>query len=525
MADKRGTFQRILFFFSSSKNALFLLILIFFFGFFLRFYNLSNNPPSLYVDEISMGLDAYNVLRTGHDQFGAIMPLFFRSFGDYKLPIYIYLVTGSMELFGKNEFAIRFPSALAGSLTVLLVYFLTCEALHTKNKKKQAAARLIGVIASLLVAISSWNLHFSRGGFEVTVAVFIFVLGMFLAVRYWNHRNPLFLFLSCCSFVAAMYTYQSYRIIVPIIFVIGIFLLVRQKLNRWALIAACFLVFFLSLPLILFSFNPHGIARFSQTSAFTSSNRSSSSFIRVIQDPLILVHNYVSFFSFTYLFRFGDQNNRHQIHDFGLLYLWQLPYIVAGLYLLSKSKDKRIATLLFFFLLVGPIPAALATPSPHSLRVLLGSIGYSMLTALGVYQLLLQKSKWIHPFFLSTIFIAVVLFAYYMHFYHNHYVQEGLLDWGGPCKRVARSIAREKTHVDGIYIDKNLPCIPEYFAFYIPETPLIRVDVRWVKPASLGNKKILYVRPYYGKRLPEHLFTNIYLPGLRSDIFAQLFIL
>ena len=59
---------------------------------FLRSYNLANNPPALYGDELSFAWNAWNILKTGTDEFGVKMPLQFRAFDDYKAPIPVYLL-------------------------------------------------------------------------------------------------------------------------------------------------------------------------------------------------------------------------------------------------------------------------------------------------------------------------------------------------------------------------------------------------------------------------------------------------
>src|SRR3989344_5188900 len=102
------------------------LILIILLAAFLRFYNLSKTPPSLYWDEASLGYNAYSILKTARDEHGQFLPITnFAAFGDYKPPGYIYLTVPSIAIFGVNEFAIRFPSAFFGTLTVLLAFFLT----------------------------------------------------------------------------------------------------------------------------------------------------------------------------------------------------------------------------------------------------------------------------------------------------------------------------------------------------------------------------------------------------------------
>ena len=106
----------------------------------LRFYQLGSNPPSLDWDETSLAYNAYSIIRTGADEYGNAFPLLsIRSFNDSKPPMYVYSLVPSLLLFGKTDFAVRFPSALAGTLTVLFTYFLAKElfrrSLEIRNSK------------------------------------------------------------------------------------------------------------------------------------------------------------------------------------------------------------------------------------------------------------------------------------------------------------------------------------------------------------------------------------------------------
>src|SRR6185437_13530166 len=112
---------------------LFLLIVIL--GFFLRFIDVSQNPPGLYIYEASIGYNAYTILTTGKDEYGIPHPLWFRSFGDYKLPVYIYSVAGAMSIFGKTEFAVRIPSILSGTLTIVFFYLFLKKLLELEKDK------------------------------------------------------------------------------------------------------------------------------------------------------------------------------------------------------------------------------------------------------------------------------------------------------------------------------------------------------------------------------------------------------
>src|SRR3989338_4060059 len=110
-----------------------LIAAIFLLALALRTVNLGDHPPGLTWDEAGLGYNAYSILKTGRDEFGVPFPLIFKSFGDYKPGIYIYLIVPFIALFGLTELAVRLPSAILGSLAVVGVYFLINEILPKKN--------------------------------------------------------------------------------------------------------------------------------------------------------------------------------------------------------------------------------------------------------------------------------------------------------------------------------------------------------------------------------------------------------
>src|SRR5437762_2879939 len=100
---------------------------ILFIAIFLRLFKLPSVPPGANRDEASIGYTAYSLLKTGRDEYARLLPLSFQSFGDWKLPLYIYTTVPFVAVLGTNELAIRLPSALAGIATVVVVYFLVIE--------------------------------------------------------------------------------------------------------------------------------------------------------------------------------------------------------------------------------------------------------------------------------------------------------------------------------------------------------------------------------------------------------------
>ena len=78
----------------------------------LRIYKIGSIPPGLTPDEASLGYNAYSILKTGKDEYGALLPFVFKSFGDFKPGLYIYLTVPAVLIFGLTEFSVRLPSVL-----------------------------------------------------------------------------------------------------------------------------------------------------------------------------------------------------------------------------------------------------------------------------------------------------------------------------------------------------------------------------------------------------------------------------
>ena len=139
-----------------------ILAAIFFLALILRLYRLGQIPPSLNWDEASVGWNGFSLATTGSDEYGKRFPLSIRSFNDYKPPIYTYTTIPIIALLGLSELSVRLPSALAGSVSVLLVYFLVRSLLQLD---KPVGSLKIPLITSLLLAVSPWHLQFSRIAF------------------------------------------------------------------------------------------------------------------------------------------------------------------------------------------------------------------------------------------------------------------------------------------------------------------------------------------------------------------------
>ena len=197
-----------------------ILVAIFTAGLFLYFYKLDGIPNGLYVDEASQGYNAYSIILTGRDEYGKSFPILFRFLAVYTPPIYTYLTTLPVTLFGLSIFSVRVISALSAVLSLFVVYLFLK---FSEVLKKKISA----ILGSLLFLISPWLLLHGRYGHEVTTAFLIFSVGsllLFLALK----RTKLVIY---GFIILSLSTYSSYteRYLVPL-FIIGYLFLFRKKL-------------------------------------------------------------------------------------------------------------------------------------------------------------------------------------------------------------------------------------------------------------------------------------------------------
>ena len=97
-----------------SKKNWIILFLILILGVFLRFWKLGQTPKGFYLDEAALGYNAYSIMETGKDEYSKEWPMLFRSFGDFKAPIYTYLLIPIYKVLGINIWSTRLLSAVAG---------------------------------------------------------------------------------------------------------------------------------------------------------------------------------------------------------------------------------------------------------------------------------------------------------------------------------------------------------------------------------------------------------------------------
>lgn len=505
------------------KYAKLFLVLIILFAGVLRFYNIQNVPPGLYVDEVSSAYNGYSVFKTGVDEHGKPYPLWFEAFGEYKMPGLIYATGLSTYLLGKTEFAVRLPSALLGTLTVLLLYLLVGKilSLDKKNFLKESIYKYLPLLSAFLLAIAPWHIQFSRGAFDATLALFLYVGGFVFFAYYWEKKRLLHLLLGVFLFSLTLYTYNAYRItsVITLLILFGLHFRTFPNLKKHILLSGI-IAFLLMIPVIQFSLTGAGLARFAQTSAF-SDFKNLFLIEKIVDYPATYIKNYLSYFSPNFLFVFGDGIGRHQIAGWGVLYRWMWPFLLIGIYGLLKNSSSLLTRLTALLFLLAPFSAALTAPSPHSLRSLLMVIPISITVAIGL--LFLVNKFWKMRVVLMTIigFVVIFEFAFYLHYYYVHYPKINIFDWGAGRKEIVEKSKKYEKTYSHIVIERQFELAYIYFLFYDAKVMPLAVDSDWKKPKEWANEKVLFIRRHYDGWHTKNVVDVVTIPNQNNDIIAE----
>ncbi len=460
---------------------LLLVLVILFIALFLRLYRVTEVPPSLNWDEVSIGYNAYSILKTGRDEWGRFLPLHFKSYGEYKLPAQIYASIPAIAIFGLNDFAIRITPVIYGTITVLLLYFLARDLF--KN-------RWIGLISAFLLAISPWHIQLTRASFESSFSVFWIVLGLWLFIK--GFEKSKWWVISMIPFTISIYTYNSARVFTPLL-ILTLFLIFKKEILKHSKeTILSFLIFVvLLLPLVPFVLSGEATARYKLVSITNDpglipriNERRGMSKLpaplpRLIHNRVTYVSyyfakNYLAHFTPAFLFITGAGHRQHHVQGMGELYYFQAPFLLLGLYLIFRKKEK-FKWLLISWLLIAFIPVSATNDSiPNALRTLIAAPVYQILIAYGIYYSIIYfGNKRLLKIGLGTaVFIfGLVQFALYLKNYYQIYPILYSRDWQYGNKEVVSYIKEHYEDYDLIVYTREYGEPHMFTLFYLNYSP------------------------------------------------------
>jgi len=416
-----------------------LLLLVFLSGLSLRLLGLSSFPVGLTPDEAAQGYSAKALLETGKDEWGKAWPLNLRSFGDFKPPLQTYLMIPSVAVFGLNKLALRLPNALLGSLAVVGVFFLTSQLF--KNK-------ILGLIASFLIAFSPWHILLSRGAFEANLTVFFSSFGFWFLLKALEEKKFSDQILSGLFLGLNLFSYHSAKLVTPLalFLVFGFYSHFKLKKMTKNIFANKFLLIVFGLFFIpaFSSFLSGGqqrgldIALFNPTDNWQAVSDSRWWAIkgmglpdivaRIFNNKLVysvekIVENFLTFISPQFLFSQGPSEATYgMMPGVGVLYFWELPIVIWSAYRLIK-KPKKEVWLLLVLALIGSIPASIAKGERAANRAATMMPYLQIILAWGLFELI-NNLKGLKKIKKLVIFGFILVFLFFFaSFLEDYFIQ------------------------------------------------------------------------------------------------------
>jgi hypothetical protein len=313
--------------------------------------DLAGSPPGLYVDEASIGYNAWTVAHFGVDEHGIHVPLFFQAFGEYKNPIYVYALAGLVRFLPLTVAVERFPAALFG---LAAVGFLTAAAW------RMTGSRVITLATLALAACTPWLVIESRVGFE-TISM-LALLSAALWCLAGGQPTPRRFGIAGVMLALAIFAYTTARLE---ILLIAAALAIAWGLARapgwWrALVPVAAGYAVLAVYMLL---TPGALTgRFESISIWADGAP-----FNVVIDRFLT--NYLSYFSPGFLFFQGDANPRQNTQIGGMLLWVTAPLVIAGLVVCWQRRREPLARFLVAGIVLAPVAAALTNNgTPHALR-------------------------------------------------------------------------------------------------------------------------------------------------------------
>ncbi len=411
-------------FFNIPTLFFFIIIII---SLFTRFLFINQIPVGIGHDEIDFITNSKSVFLRFSDLSGTWNPLSFTTIpNEQPKSELLYLLLA--PFIGPLPFSLALAKAPFIIINVLLIIVLY---LITRKLVGQKEAVFVGLIA----AFNPWFFYFSRTSFEAPVAVFFYLLSLYLLLV-WRGWKILFIFI---PLTLAFSCYMGTKLIfIPFCAVTFLFVWLNTYKKRFT--RQLIILFFLCLALFAYfvfslSNQPAGRRLSELNTPFSigvsqavdhDRKLSISSPLQNLFSNKFSVYfdqsakNYLSAFSAQLLFIDNSGYGNISLYQHGYFYYPEIIFILAGGYYLFVKK-RNTFYLMLFLLLLSPLPAVLSTLGlSFQLRGALLFPLYVIFSGVGFYAVWDWASKispaWVLKFFLIMVYALGVLHFMYIYF-------------------------------------------------------------------------------------------------------------
>ena len=220
-----------------------LLAIVILCGLALYTFRVTRNPAGFFIDESSVAYNAYTISQSGQDEFGNSWPLFFRAFGDYKNPVFVYLLAALFKITGPSILTARLVGAGAGVIAAVLLGLLAARISGRHD---------VGLLITASALLTPWLFELSRVAFEV--ALYPLVVTLFLLSVQRAAMKAKWTWLDVARLTSTLvlltYTYSIGRLFAPML---ALGLVIFATRQRWFGILRTWAIYILTLaPMIIF---------------------------------------------------------------------------------------------------------------------------------------------------------------------------------------------------------------------------------------------------------------------------------
>ena len=367
-----------------------------------------SNPPGYHRDEASLSLNAYTLSRDLRDEDGARLPLLFRSFEDYKSPVYPYALAGLFRVTGPDEQVARAFSAVLVLLAILLLGVLAF---------RLTDSALVAVVVVVLAGLTPWLYELGRVALEAATQPLLAVLLLLLLERTRRiGRYGVPAGIAAGALIGLLtYSYTGGRLLGPLL---AAALVLFAGRDRWRFVLAAWgTVLAFLIPLGIHALRHPGAltARYEATTIA----RDGLSGIRLV---LQAISNWLHDVNPWHWATAGDPAPYVHNSGYGAFFAAVMVLAIAGAILvLARRRDDLWWRYVLVATLLVPIPAALTVDRYNALRLAVLPV-FLLVLSVPALDALLRAARTMWAARVAVAFVAIAIgvqFAQFLDIYRT----------------------------------------------------------------------------------------------------------
>ncbi len=374
------------------KNVLSIGIL-FILSVFFVFFQYNDVPKGLAHDEIELARTAFSLEKRPYAPFTPV--------ADGHGTPYFYILLGSFNIFGVNQFALRLPNRVFG-ITIILIFYGMMNLVFHSQKKWRA---IISFSLSLMFLTSRWYLHFVRFSFEMPFLLFVELVSLYAILLYPENRRMVFLIISGLFAGIAFNSYQPGRIffLVPL----SVLFLYKSPWKQYVIYLIMFFIMIIPISSYLM-LHPQSDIRINQQLFIKNTS------MTIGEKAAFLGSNIVKI-ALMFFWK-GDINGRHNFPGKPAINPILFSLFLFGLIISFMRKRTKEDFIFLFYFIISITPTIMTYPweNPNMLRTFTCLPALFYFIGRGFFQIFsfVHTKKYAFSL-LAFLLMAIVISSYY----------------------------------------------------------------------------------------------------------------